>query len=192
MEIDHKLRCRWVPVNDEIYTRYHDTEWGVPVHNDQKLFEMLILESFQAGLSWKTILRKRENFRKAFENFEVERVAEFSQANINSLLSNSEIIRNKHKIEAAIINARVYLTIQAKFGSFSEFIWRFCDGKPIVNYHRRNQPLASKTPLSTTISKELQHLGMTFVGPTIIYSYMQAIGMVNDHEVECFRFSELQ
>lgn len=192
MEKEHKLRCLWVPESDEIYMHYHDTEWGVPVYDDQKLFEMLVLESFQAGLSWITILRKRENFRKAFENFEVERVAEFSQADINNLLSNREIIRNKLKIEAAIINARIYLTIQSKFGSFSEFIWKFCDGKPIVNYHKRNQTLASKTPLSTTISKELQRLGMTFVGPTIIYSYMQAIGMVNDHEVECFRFSELQ
>ena len=185
-----KHRCGWC-LGDDLYETYHDEEWGVPIYDDAKLFEFLILETFQAGLSWITVLRKRENFRKAFDNFDYTIVANYNQTKIDSLLQDSGIIRNKLKILATITNAQAFMKIQEEFGSFSSYIWAFVDGKPIKNNFKSNNQLPANTPLSDTISKDLKKRGFKFVGSTIIYAHMQATGIVNDHEINCFRYHEV-
>lgn len=185
-----KKRCSWCE-GDELYLRYHDEEWGVPVRDDKRLFEFLILEGAQAGLSWLTILRKRDNYRAAFAGFEAERVAKFGQAEMDALLVNPGIVRNRLKINAAVVNARLFLETAAKHGSFSKFLWGFVDGKPVVNAWRRSEEIPASTPTSDAISRELKRLGFKFVGSTIMYAHMQATGMVNDHLVSCFRHREV-
>jgi DNA-3-methyladenine glycosylase I len=186
----HKNRCAWCDETSSLYVEYHDTEWGVPVNDDRKLFEMLILEGMQAGLSWLTILRKRNNFREAFDGFECEKIARYSDPKIHELLTNEGIIRNKLKIKAAIQNARVFLDMQKEFGSFSKYLWQWVDGVPVQNTFKTLSDLPAKTELSQKISKDLKKRGMNFVGPTIIYAFMQAIGVVNDHETGCFRYQQ--
>ena len=183
-------RCEWTGAN-ELMMVYHDTEWGVPLHDEQKLFEFLVLEGMQAGLSWSTILNKRDNFRAAFHNFEVARVAQYTQADVERLLGNAGIIRNRLKIAATINNAQRFLEVQSDFGSFDAYIWRFVDGRPIKNAWRSMKEIPPKTPLSDAVSKDLLKRGFKFVGSTIVYAHMQATGMVNDHTVECFRYEEV-
>ena len=180
-------RCDWVPADDELYCRYHDEEWGVPVHDDQKLFEFLILETFQAGLSWRTVLYKRENFRKAFANFNYRKVAAFSEKQVNQLLNNQDIIRNKLKIKAAVTNALAFIKIIEEFGSFDKYIWKFVNYKPIQNNFKNLSELPPKTGVSDVISVDLKKRGFKFVGSTVVYAHMQATGMVNDHIMDCFR-----
>ncbi len=170
---------------------YHDNEWGVPVYDDAKLFEFLILETFQAGLSWITVLRKRENFRKAFDDFDYQKIALYDENKYESLLQNAGIIRNKLKIKATISNAKAFIAIQKEFGTFSKYIWRFTEGKPIVNKFNSLKELPAKTNLSDKLSKDLKKRGFKFVGSTVIYAHMQATGMVNDHIKTCFRFQEI-
>ncbi len=189
--MDNKKRCAWVPLDNPLYVKYHDEEWGVPVHDERLLFEFLILEGAQAGLSWITILKKRENYRAAFDNFNTQKIALYDEKKIEELMQNSGIIRNRRKIEATVINARAFLEIQAKYGAFDSFIWNFVDGKPIVNQWKNIKEIPPKNPLSDSISKELKKKGFKFVGSTIIYSHMQATGMVNDHTSDCFRYNEL-
>lgn len=174
-------RCSWAG-DDEIYIRYHDEEWGVPTHEDKELFEMLVLESFQAGLSWITILKKRENFRKAFDGFDVEKVAGYSEDKVEELRQNEGIIRHKGKISSAINNARIFIEIQKEFGSFDEYIWGFTDGEII------KAEFKTESELSKNISKDLKKRGMKFVGPTIIYSYLESIGIIDNHQENCFKF----
>lgn len=174
-------RCSWV-TDDEIYIRYHDEEWGIPTHDDKELFEMLVLESFQAGLSWITILKKRENFKKAFDDFDVIKVAGYGEDKIEELRNNEGIIRHKGKITSAINNAQIFIEIQEEFGSFSEYIWSFTDGKIIKAEY------LTESDLSKEISKDLKKRGMKFVGPTIIYSYLESIGVIDNHENDCFRY----
>ncbi len=183
-------RCSWCGT-DPLYIAYHDTEWGVPVYDDDKLFEFLTLETFQAGLSWITVLRKRENFRKAFDNFDYKKIALYDDKKYQSLLLNAGIIRNKLKIKATIGNAKAFMTVQKEFGSFSQYIWQFTDGKPIVNAFKSLSELPAKTALSDVLSKDLKKRGFKFVGSTVIYAHMQATGMVNDHVTSCFRYKEL-
>ena len=183
-------RCDWAG-EDPLYVSYHDQEWGVPVHDDRTLFEFLILEGAQAGLSWITVLRKRENYRMAFDDFDPEKIACYDQAKVESLLQNPGIIRNKLKIRAAIQNAQAFLRVQEEFGSFDHYIWRFVEHKPIINTWAEMKQLPALTPLSETISKDLKKRGFNFVGPTIIYAHMQATGMVNDHIVSCFRYDQI-
>ena len=190
MEILEKHRCGWC-VGDPLYEDYHDKEWGVPLYDDDKLFEFLILETFQAGLSWITVLRKRENFRKAFDNFNYEKIAEYKQPKIDELLQDAGIIRNKLKVKATVTNAQAFIKIQEEFGSFSDYIWQFVDGKPIKNKLKDYKKAPANTPLSDTISKDLKQRGFKFVGTTVVYAHMQATGMVNDHEVSCFRYNEV-
>lgn len=178
-------RCNWASADIDIYKKYHDNEWGVPVYDDKKLFEMLILEAFQAGLSWLIILRKREYFRAAFDNFDPIKISEFDENKINQLLINENIIRNRLKINAAIINARIFLEIQKEFGSFSKYIWGFTKHNIIVNM---NDDFHTKTELSDNISKDMKKRGMKFLGSVTVYSYLQAAGIVNDHETTCFRY----
>lgn len=185
-----KHRCGWC-VGDTLYENYHDKEWGVPVFDDEILFEFLILETFQAGLSWITVLRKRENFRKAFDDFDYKKIATYNQKKINVLLQDVSIIRNKLKINATITNAQAFIDIQKEFGSFSGYIWEFVDGKPIKNAYKNYKDAPANTPLSDIISKDLKKRGFKFVGTTVIYAHMQATGMVNDHEVNCFRYNEV-
>lgn len=177
-------RCFWVDERSEIYVKYHDEEWGVPKYDDRELFELLILEGFQAGLSWLTVLKKREAFRKEFESFDVVSVANFDETKIDKMLQNSEIIRSRQKIEAAINNAKIFIKIQEEFGSFSNYIWKFTEGKVIKNVS--GQVFVS-TPLSDKVSKDLKKRGMKYVGSVIVYSYLQAIGVVNDHDLDCFK-----
>ncbi len=184
-------RCAWVDLDNELYIEYHDKDWGVPVFDDRLLFEMLILEGAQAGLSWSTILKKRENYRVAFDNFKPELVAKYDEAKKEALLNNPGIIRNKRKIKSAIKNAKVFLEIQKEYGSFSKYIWSFVNEKPIQNDFKKISEVPAKTELSETISKDLKSRGMNFVGPTIIYAFMQSVGMVNDHETGCFRHGEI-
>jgi DNA-3-methyladenine glycosylase I len=186
-----KKRCEWVP-DDPLYRDYHDTEWGVPVHDDRKLFESLVLDGMQAGLSWSTILKKRENFRKAFDDFDPRKVAGYDQKKIQSLLEDEGIIRNRRKIEASIQNAKAFLVVQKEFGSFDTYIWQFVGGKPKVNSWKILQEIPTKTPESDALSKDLIDRGFKFVGSTICYALMQAVGMVNDHTVDCFRYRELK
>jgi DNA-3-methyladenine glycosylase I len=185
----HKQRCGWV-TEDPLYIEYHDHEWGVPVYDDQKLFEFLILEGAQAGLSWITVLRKRENYREAFDQFNAEKIARYHDRKIAQLLDNPGIIRNKLKIQAIINNAQQYLKIIERTGSFSEYIWGFVDGKPILNSWTNLQEVPSKTLGAEDMAKALQKEGFKFVGATICYAFMQAVGMVNDHTVDCFKFSQ--
>lgn len=185
-----KCRCEWVGV-DPLYIAYHDKEWGVPVYDDAKLFEFLILETFQAGLSWITVLRKRENFRKAFDNFDYKKIALYDDKKQESLLLDAGIIRNKLKIKATITNAQAFIAIQEEFGSFSKYIWDFVNQKPIQNKWKSIQEVPANTALSTTISKDLKKRGLKFVGTTVIYAHMQATGMVNDHTTDCFRYKEV-
>lgn len=183
-------RCNWSSHND-LLIKYHDTEWGVPVHDDQVLFEHLILDCFQAGLSWQTILNKRENFHKAFDNFNIEKIASYNEEKINSLLLDKGIIRNRQKINAAIHNAKLVLEIQMKQGSFSSYIWSFTDGKTIQNHLKSMSEIPATTDLSDKVSKDMRNKGFKFCGSTIIYAFMQAVGIVNDHVESCFRYKEL-
>ena len=183
-------RCDWCG-NDPLYIEYHDKEWGVPVFNDAKLFEFLILETFQAGLSWITILRKRENFRKAFDNFNYKKIALYNEAKFDELIQNAGIIRNKLKIRATISNATAFIKVQEEFGSFSNYIWKFTEGNPLKNSWKDVSDLPSNTELSDCISKDLKKRGFKFVGSTVIYAHMQATGMVNDHIVDCFRYKQV-
>ncbi len=184
-------RCEWVPNNDPLYQRYHDEEWGVPVHDDRKLFEFLILDGAQAGLSWRTILHKRENYRKAYDGFDPQKVARYDEQKIAQLLSDPGIVRNRLKVRASVENARAFLKIQEEFGSFDAFIWQFVDGKPRQNRWKSLSEIPARTPESDAMSKELKRRGFKFVGSTICYAFMQAAGMVNDHVVDCFRYREL-
>lgn len=186
-----ETRCPWVDLSKPDYVKYHDTEWGVPVHDDRLLFEFLILEAFQAGLSWYTILRRRETFREAFDNFDPAKVARYDEHKVLELLGNPGIIRNRAKILAAINNAAKFMEVQRAFGSFDGYIWNFVDNTPIVNSFRNLEDFPAKTPLSETISRDLAQRGFAFVGPTIIYAHMQATGMVNDHTLDCYRRQEI-
>jgi len=185
-----ETRCTWAGT-DEGYVRYHDTEWGVPVHNDRKLFEMLILEGAQAGLSWLTILRKRENYRTAFAGFEPEKVARFNAARVSRLLNDEGIVRNRLKIESTVSNARAFLQIQQEFGTFDTYIWQFV-GKPRTNAWKFMKEVPPMSPESDAMSKDLKKRGFRFVGSTICYAFMQAVGMVNDHLTSCFRYDEIR
>ena len=185
-----KTRCEWAN-SHPLYIEYHDKEWGVPLHNDQKLFEFLILEGAQAGLSWLTVLKKRENYRKAFDNFDAQKIARYDQRKIDELLSDKGIIRNKLKIASAIQNAQAFLAVKEEFGSFDAYIWRFVDGKTRINAWKTMQELPASTRESDMMSKELKKRGFKFVGTTICYAHMQATGMVNDHTVDCFRYKEV-
>ncbi len=185
-----KTRCPW-PGDDPLYVEYHDTEWGVPLHDDAKLFEFLVLEGMQAGLSWITILRKRENFCKAFHGFDAKRIARYGERDVQRLLKDAGIIRNGQKIRAAIANAQAFLEVQEEFGSFDDYIWQFVEGRPVVNRWKRLSELPAKTALSDTISKDLKARGFKFVGSTIVYAHLQATGMVNDHLIDCFRHKAL-
>jgi len=183
-------RCEWAG-SDPLYLAYHDKEWGVPVHRDRKLFEMLTLEGAQAGLSWLTILRKREAYREAFDRFDPEKVARFDRRRQERLLLNEGIVRNRAKVASTIRNARIFLEIRKEFGTFSRFCWEFVDGRPRVNRWRTMKEVPPQTTESLALSRELKRRGMNFVGPTICYAFMQAVGMVNDHTVDCFRYPEL-
>ncbi len=184
-------RCDWGTTNN-LMMKYHDEEWGVPLHNDQRLFEFFVLEGFQAGLSWQTILNKRENFRRAFDKFNIEIVAGYDEKKIAELILDKSIIRNKLKIRAAVNNAQRFLEIQKEFSSFDKYIWGFVDYKPIVNSFSAMKELPAKTALSDKISSDLKKRGFKFIGSTIIYAHMQATGMVNDHLINCFRYNEVQ
>lgn len=188
---DGRSRCDWVKADDPLYTAYHDEEWGVPLHDENRLFEMLVLEGAQAGLSWSTILRKRENFRKAFDNFDPKKVASYDEKKVKSLLADPGIIRNKLKIRSAIRNASAFLEVQKEHGTFDSYIWRFVGDRPRVNKWKRLTELPAATKESTVMSQDLLRRGFRFVGPTICYAHMQATGMVNDHLVGCFRYREL-
>ena len=185
-----KHRCGWC-VGDPLYEEYHNKEWGVPVLEDALLFEFLVLETFQAGLSWITVLRKRENFRLAFDNFDYQRIATYDQNKIDALLTNPGIIRNKLKVNATVSNAKSFMDVQEEFASFSNYIWGFVNGKPIRNAWEHYKQAPATTPLSDTISKDLKKRGFKFVGSTVMYAFMQAVGIVNDHEVSCFRYTEV-
>ncbi len=184
-------RCAWVPTDDPLYLQYHDQEWGVPIHDDRLLFEFLLLDGAQAGLSWITILRKRENYRQAYDHFDAEKVARYGEEKITQLLANSGIIRNRRKIEASILNARIFLEIQKEFGSFDRYIWQFVRGKPKINSWQSIKEIPTATPEANSMSKDLKKRGFKFAGPTICYAFMQAAGLVNDHTVDCFRYKEL-
>lgn len=186
-----KNRCSWAG-EDPLYVEYHDKEWGVPLHDDRMLFEFLILEGAQAGLSWITILRKRDNYRRELDGFDPAIIAEYDSDKIEQLMNCEGIVRNRRKIEAAVKNARAFLEIQKEFGSFDEFIWQYTGGKPIINTWKFIEDAPAQTELSAAMSKDLKKRGFSFVGPTICYAFMQAIGMVNDHVVDCFRYKELQ
>jgi len=183
--MENKLRCAWCE-KDDLYRDYHDNEWGKPVYDDDKLFEFLILETFQAGLSWYTILKKRENFRAAFDNFDYKKVANYGEEKVQELLQDAGIIRNQLKIRGTISNAIAFMEVQKEFGSFSKYIWNFTDGKPIENNRKSLREVPSTTPLSDAISKDLKKRGFKFVGSTVVYAHMQATGMVNDHVVDCW------
>jgi DNA-3-methyladenine glycosylase I len=184
-----KQRCWW-PGTDALYIDYHDREWGVPVHDDRRLFEFIVLEGAQAGLSWITILRKREAYRAAFDAFDPEKVARYDARRVERLLKNEGIVRNRLKVESAVKNARAFLEVQEEFGSFAKYQWAFVDGRPVVNRFEDKKQIPPRTPLSDAISKDLKRHGFSFVGSTIVYAHMQAVGMVNDHVVSCFRHVE--
>ena len=188
--MSEKIRCPW-PGDIPIYIDYHDNEWGRPVHNDRKLFEFLILEGAQAGLSWITVLKKREAYREAFDGFDFNKVALYDDAKIEELMVNAGIIRNRLKINAAVINAKLFLEIIEKHGSFDKFIWEYVDHTPITNHIEKLEDIPATTPVSDKISKDLKKMGFKFVGSTIIYSFMQAAGMVNDHFITCFAYNEI-
>jgi DNA-3-methyladenine glycosylase I len=185
-----KIRCEWTG-DEPIMVSYHDDEWGVPKHNDNRLFEDLILDGAQAGLSWMTILRKRENYRLAFDNFDPAKVAAYDEAKIKELLGNPGIVRNRQKVNSAVKNARAFMKVQEEFGTFDAYIWGFADGKPIQNQWKSMSELPAKSDLSEMMSKDLKNRGFNFVGPTIIYAFLQAVGLINDHVVGCFRYPEV-
>lgn len=185
-----KIRCGWC-AGDDLYEAYHDQEWGVPAKDDGTLFEFLILETFQAGLSWLTILRKRKNFEMAFDNFDYKKIAKYDETKITSLLQDAGIVRNKLKIRAAVTNAQAFLRVQQEFGSFSTYIWGFVDGKPIKNSVKNYKDAPANTEISDALSKDLKKRGFKFIGSTVIYAHMQATGMVNDHEINCFRYNQV-
>jgi len=185
-------RCDWLNLENPEYVKYHDKEWGVPIHNDRKLFEMLILEGAQAGLSWSTVLKKRENYRKAFDNFDYEKIATYKAKKVSELLKNDGIIRNKLKIEATIRNAEAFIKIRQEFKTFDKYLWNFVKNQPIKNKVKTMKDLPNRTEISDAISKDLKKRGMNFVGSTIIYAFMQACGMVNDHKMTCFRYQEIK
>jgi DNA-3-methyladenine glycosylase I len=185
-----KQRCGWSG-DDGLMVEYHDSEWGVPVHDDRRLFEFLMLETAQAGLSWRTILHRREGYRRAFAGFDAEKVARFNRRKVESLLKDPGIIRNRLKVEGAVKNAKAFLAVQEEFGSFDAYVWRFVDGRPIVNRWKSMREVPAVTKEAETLSKDLKGRGFTFVGPTIVYAHMQATGMVNDHIVSCFRHKPL-
>jgi DNA-3-methyladenine glycosylase I len=189
MESSAIQRCPW-PKND-LATCYHDEEWGVPVHDDRKWYEFIVLDGAQAGLSWDTILKKRENYRRAFDGFDPARVARYDKRKIERLLADPGIIRNRLKVESAVKNARAFLAVQDEFDSFDEYIWRFVDGAPKINRFRTHEQIPARTPISDAMSKELKSRGFNFVGSTICYAFMQAAGMVNDHLVDCFRHAQV-
>jgi DNA-3-methyladenine glycosylase I len=190
MQRNEISRCQWAE-SSALLRRYHDREWGVPVHRDRKHFEFLILDAFQAGLNWELMLRKRTTMRQAFAGFDPRKVAQFSRRDVRRLLGDPGIIRNRGKIEAAIANARGFLDVQKEFGSFDRYIWSFVNGQPIVSQHRRMADIPAKTSVAETMSRELIRRGFKFVGPTICYAYMQAAGLVNDHTVRCFRYEQV-
>lgn len=185
MSID---RCAWVNLENPLYVAYHDSEWGEPLHDDQLLFEMIVLEGAQAGLSWETVLNKRAAYREAFDGFDPEKVSEYDDVQVEALMQNAGIIRNRLKIKSAISNAKVVLEIQNEFGSLNEYLWQYVDGVPIINHYKSLEDVPSQTPLSDRISKDLKKRGMKFVGSTIVYAFMQAVGMVNDHTQNCFKY----
>jgi DNA-3-methyladenine glycosylase I len=185
------VRCAWVPAGDPLYAAYHDEEWGVPSRDDRHLFEMLVLEGAQAGLSWSTILRKRENYRRAFADFDADRVARFGERDVERLLADPGIVRNRLKVNAAIENARAVLAVREERGSLAEYVWEFVGGEPIVGRFRSLGEIPAETDESRVLSKDLKRRGFRFVGPTICYAFMQATGMVNDHVTNCFRYAEL-
>nr|WP_086937566.1 DNA-3-methyladenine glycosylase I [Thaumasiovibrio occultus] len=185
-------RCGWLDESKPDYVAYHDQEWGVPVFDDNKLFEFLTLESAQAGLSWYTILKKRDNYRQAFHQFDPVKVAAMTEEDINALMDNAGIVRNRMKIEAAVNNAQRFLEIQREFGAFSTYIWQFVDGKPITNCYQSLAEIPAKTPLAEKLAKDLKKRGFKFLGPTTVYAHMQASGMVNDHTVDCFRYQQVK
>ena len=187
-----KPRCGWVRAGDPLYIEYHDREWGVPLHDDRKLFEFLVLEGMQAGLSWATILRKRENFRAAFDGFDPVKVADYDARKVRALLSDPGIVRNRLKVKAAVGNAKAFLSVQKEFGSFDAYSWRFVGGRPKVNGWRSLSQIPARSPQAEQMSRDMLSRGFRFVGPTIVYSHMQATGMVNDHLVGCFRYRELR
>jgi DNA-3-methyladenine glycosylase I len=189
---DNKQRCTWVTGADALMLDYHDREWGVPVHDDRKHFEFLVLEGAQAGLSWTTILKRREGYRRAFADFDPEKVARFTAKRIEKLIADPSIIRNRMKIEATVKNARQFLAVKEEFGSFDAYAWRFVDGRPVLNRRKSIKDIPATSPESDAFSKDLKGRGFSFVGSTIIYAHMQAIGMVNDHQVDCFRYREVQ
>ncbi len=184
-------RCDWAD-KSELEQSYHDNEWGVEIHDDRRLFEFLVLEGTQAGLSWSTILRKREGYRRAFDNFDARKISKYSSDKVSRLLANPEIVRNRLKINAAITNAKAFLRVQKEFGSFDDYIWQFVNGRPVQNSWKRIKDIPSSTPESDAMSKDLFKRGFKFVGATICYAFMQAVGMVNDHVVDCFRYKELR
>jgi DNA-3-methyladenine glycosylase I len=184
------IRCEWAS-SDPLLEKYHDEEWGIPKRDDRRLFEDLVLDGAQAGLSWLTILRKRENYREVFDNFDPVKVAQYDEAKIEELLQNPGIIRNRQKVNSAIKNARAFLKVQEEFGTFDTYIWGFIDGKPVQKTWQTMSELPAKTELSETISKDFKKRGFSFVGPTIIYAFMQAVGMVNDHTIDCFRYYDV-
>lgn len=185
-----KHRCGWCE-GDSLYEAYHDQEWGVPVKDDETFFEFLVLETFQAGLSWITILRKRENFREAFDQFDYGKIAVYDQTKVDKLLENPGIIRNKLKVNATVSNAKAFMQVQKEFGSFNNYIWEFVGGKPIKNRWQSYKDAPANTPLSDKISKDLKKRGFKFVGSTVVYAFMQATGIVNDHETNCFRYDQV-
>ena len=185
------VRCKWCK-NDPLYIEYHDTEWGVPVYDDAKIFEFLLLETFQAGLSWITILKKREHFKIAFDNFDYKKIAHYSNEKLEELRNDSGIIRNRLKIKAAKTNAIAFMKVQKEFSTFSKYLWGFVNGKPIQNNFKSTSELPANTPLSDKISSDLKKRGFKFVGTTIVYAHMQAMGMINDHSTKCFRYKEIR
>ena len=186
------VRCAWAADSDALYQKYHDKEWGVPVHDDRRLFEFLILEGAQAGLSWSTILRKRANYRKAYDNFDARRIARYDAARVRRLMRDPGIVRNRLKIRASILNARAFLEVREEFGSFDKYIWRFVGAKPVQNRRRSLRQVPTRTKESDAMSKDLKERGFKFVGSTICYAFMQAVGMVNDHTTNCFRHRQLR
>ena len=187
---DNLIRCAWSR-SDPLYQAYHDKEWGVPVHDDRRFFEMLILEGAQAGLSWSTILRKRENYRVAFDGFDPGKMARYGAGKVAKLMKNECIVRNRLKIESAVLNARAFLAVQKEFGSFDRYLWQFVGGKPLMNHWRTTKEIPASTPESDALSKDLKKRGFKFVGTTICYAFMQAVGMMNDHTTYCFRYAHL-
>jgi DNA-3-methyladenine glycosylase I len=185
-------RCAWTNGGDKNYIRYHDEEWGVPVHDDRKLFEFIVLESAQAGLSWRTILERREGYRKVFKNFDPVKVARMTKRDIERLVTDERIIRNRKKIESAINNAKRFIEVQKEFGSFSAYMWAWVHGRSIQNSHKRKDDVPGVTELAISMAKDLKKRGFSFLGPTVWYAHMQAVGMVNDHTTDCFRYKEIK